>query len=325
MLKCRLIIAVFVCLATAGFSSATSSQEYPNRPVRIVVPFPPGGVADPVARLVALKLQDLLGQPVVIENRSGASGTLGVDYVTKSDPDGYTILVATGDFITTPSLMPKTNYDPYKDLMPVTMLANAPLALLASIPSGFNSLNDVLTAARASPGKINFSSPGIGTINHLSGEWIGIAARVKIVHVPYRGGAPAATAVATGEVELGITTLPSALSYVQAGKAKIIGVMSVNPPSFASDLPTIAAGGLPEINTALWVGMFVPARTPASIVTRLNAEVQKVLQDPVIKERLNAVGTEANPLGPDAFATRIRSDADRYTRIIEQTGIKVER
>ncbi|MCX7314225.1 MAG: tripartite tricarboxylate transporter substrate-binding protein [Hyphomicrobiales bacterium] len=209
MLKCRLIIAVFVCLATAGFSSATSSQEYPNRPVRIVVPFPPGGVADPVARLVALKLQDLLGQPVVIENRSGASGTLGVDYVTKSDPDGYTILVATGDFITTPSLMPKTNYDPYKDLMPVTILANAPLALLASIPSGFNSLNDVLTAARASPGKINFSSPGIGTINHLSGEWIGIAARVKIVHVPYRGGAPAATAVATGEVELGITTLPS--------------------------------------------------------------------------------------------------------------------
>ena len=318
-------IGSFLLLFLAAAASPLAAQTYPTRPIRVVVPFPPGGVADVVARLVTLKMTDAMGQPFVIENRTGASGTLGVDVVTKAEPDGYTILIGTGDFITTPTLMPKTSYDPNKDLIAVTMVANAPLALVASIPSGFNSLKDVLAGAKAAPGAVTFSSPGVGTINHLAGEWIGIAGGAKLLHVPYRGGAPAATAIATGEVQLGILTLPSAMSYVQAGKAKIIGVLSKERPSFLKDQPTIAEGGMPEVQAGLWVGMFVPAGTPAAIVTRLDTEMQKALADPTVRERLNGVGTEANPLDPKAFAERIRADADRYSRIIEQTGIKPER
>jgi tripartite-type tricarboxylate transporter receptor subunit TctC len=310
------------CIAVA---LPVSAQTYPTKPIRVVVPYSPGGIVDVAARLVTQRLAEVLGKPVVVENRTGASGTLGVDFVTKADPDGYTLLLCSADFMTTPSLMPKVSFDPYKDLLTVSMIATAPLLLVASENSGFTTLKDVLAAAKAAPGTIAFSSPGVGQINHLGGEWIGIAGGVKLLHVPYRGGTPAATAVATGEVQLGVLGVPAVMPYVQAGKARILGLLSKDKPSFLKDLPSLAEGGMPDIEAAIRVGLFVPTGTSPAIVSRLEFELQKILAEPFVRERLNAVGLDAHPLGPKAFAERIRADAEVYGKIIEQTGIKVER
>jgi len=299
------------------------AQTYPTRPVRVIVPFPAGGVTDVTARLIGQKLTDALGQQMVIENRSGASGTLGVEAVAKAAPDGQTLLITTGDFITTPSLMPKMAFDPNKDLVPVTMLAAAPLLLGAHAGGSITSVVDLIAQAKASPGKIAFSSPGTGTINHLAVEWLAIEAGLKLLHVPYRGGVPAATAIAAGDVPIGAVTVSSAQSLMDAGKIKPMALMTRQRPSFAPpDWPALTDLGLP-IDAALWVGLFVPAGTPAAIISRLEAETARILRESDVRKRLNDLGTEAAALGQAAFADRIRLDASRYARIIEQTGIRV--
>ena len=206
----------------ALLAAPASAQTWPSRNIHAVVPFPPGGVADIGARLVSQKLAEALGQPVVIENRAGASGTLGVDAVTKSPPDGYTILMTTGDFITVPSLMPATAYDPYKDLIPVTRIANAPLLLLTHPGSGLNSVKDLIAKAKAEPGKLAFGSPGDGTINQLAAEWLALEAGIKLLHVPYRGGAAMANGLAAGDTALGVTTQSSVQGMIDAGKIKAL-------------------------------------------------------------------------------------------------------
>jgi tripartite-type tricarboxylate transporter receptor subunit TctC len=308
------------CLVAAWPASA---ETYPARPVRAVVPYAAGGVVDAAARIFAERLSPLLGQGVVIENRTGASGTLGVDYVTKAEPDGYTLLICSADFMTTTVLMPKMSFDPYKELAPVSMLATAPMLLVASEASGFKTLADVLAAAKAGPERVAYSSPGVGQINHLGGEWIGLAGGVKMLHVPYRGGAPAATAVAAGDVQLGVLGVPAVLPLVHAGKARVLGVLSKEKRSFLKDFPTIAEAGMPEVEVSVRVGLFAPKGTPAAIVTRLHAEAQKVLADPHVRERLNAVGLDADPLGPEAFIARVRADAAAYAPVIERTGMKM--
>jgi tripartite-type tricarboxylate transporter receptor subunit TctC len=240
-----------------------TAQTYPSRPIKVIVPFPPGGVADVTARLIAQKLSEALGQPAVIENRTGASGTLGAEAAAKAAPDGYTLLMTTGDFITTPALMPRMAFDPNKDLLPVAMIAAAPLLLGAHAGGPVGSVNDLLAQAKAKPGTIAFSSPGTGTINHLAVEWLAIEAGLKLLHVPYRGGAPAATAIAAGDVPTGAVTISSAQSLIDAGKIKPLALMTKERPSFApADWPTLAQMGL-AVDAELWVGLFVPAGTPS--------------------------------------------------------------
>ena len=300
------------------------AQTYLTRPVRVIVPFPAGGVTDVTARLIGQKLTEALGQQMVIENRSGASGTLGADAATKAAPDGYTILITTGDFITTPTLMPKMAFDPNKDLVAVTMIAAAPLLLGAQAGGPIGSVKDLIAQAKAEPGAIAFSSPGNGTVNHIAVEWLAIESGLKLLHVPYRGGVPAATAVAAGDVPIGAVTLSSAQSLMDAGKIKPIALMTGQRPSFAPpDWPTLADMGLP-VDAALWVGLFVPQGTPAAIVNRLDSAVARILQDATVRQRLNELGTDALPLSQGAFVDRIRLDAARYLRIIEQTGIRAE-
>ena len=316
----RVVIGVLLLGACA---LAASAQTYPTRPIRFIVPFPPGGVADVTARLIGQKLTEVLGQQAVIENRPGASGVLGADVVAKATPDGYTLLLSTGDFITTPTLMPKMAFDPEKDLIPITLIATAPLLLGAHVGGSINSVNDLLAQAKAEPGRIAFSSPGTGTINHLAVEWLAIEGNIKLLHVPYRGGAPAATAVAAGDVPIGAMTPSSAQSLIDAGKVKTIALMTAQRPAFAPDWPTLADSGM-AVDAALWVGLFAPAGTPQAIVQRLDTEVVRILQDAAVRKRLNDLGTEAAALSQAAFAERIRRDAERYAKIIEQTGIKVE-
>ncbi len=313
-----------VLLATLLVATPAQAQTYPTHPVRVIVPFPAGGVTEVTARLIGQKLGEAFGQQMVIENRSGASGTLGADAVAKAAPDGYTILITTGDFITTPSLMPKMASDPNKDLVAVSMIATAPLLLGAHAGGPIGSIKDLLTQAKAEPGKIAFSSPGIGTINHLAVEWLAIEAGIKLLHVPYRGGVPAATAIAAGDVPIGAVTQSSAQSLIDAGKIKPIALMTKERPSFASpDWYSLATMGLP-VDAALWVGLFVPTGTPSAIVSKLDREVARILKDENVRKRLNELGTEASAISQAAFVERIKLDAARYQKIIDQVGIRVQ-
>lgn len=322
------IRAVFRCaialLAVSVFNEAAQAQNYPTRPIRFIVPFPAGGVADVTARLIAQRLGEALGQNIVIENRTGASGTLGVDAATKAAPDGYTLLFTTGDFITTPTLMPKVAFDPYKDLIPITQVATAPLLLGAHAAGSIGSVKDLIAQARSNPGKIAYSSPGNGTINQLAVEWLAIEAKLKFLHVPYRGGAPAAVAVAAGDVPIGALTPSSAQPLVEAAKVKVLALMTKQRPSFAPpDWPTLAEQGL-AVDAALWVALFAPTGTPQAIVDRLDDAVLRILKDDTVRKRLNALGTEASGLSQKVFVERIKTDAARYLEIIKQTGIRVD-
>jgi tripartite-type tricarboxylate transporter receptor subunit TctC len=299
-----------------------SAQTYPSRNIRVIVPFPAGGITDIGARIVSQKLGEALGQPVVIENRPGASGTLGVDAVTKAPPDGYTILITTGDFITVPSLMPATTYDPYKDLIPVTRIATAPLLLLTHPGSGLGSVQDVIAKAKAEPGKITFSSPGHGTINQLAAEWFALEAGIRLLHVPYRGGAGLANGLAAGDTALGVTTLTSVKGLVDDGKIRVLAQLVRERAAFLQQWPTMTDIGL-NVDAGLTLGVYVPAGTPAAIVSRLDAEVLQILKDEALRRRFNDLGMEVSPVSQAALAERIRSEAARYKSVIGQTGVKL--
>lgn len=311
------LLALSALLATPA-----SAQTYPTRPIKVVVPFPAGGVADIAARLVAQKLAEALGQPAVVENRAGASGTLGVDTVVKSPADGYTILITTGDFVTVPSLMPATTYDPVKDLLPVTRISVAPLILLTHPNSGLNSVKDVIEKAKAEPNKIAFSSPGHGTINQIAAEWLALEAGVKLLHVPYRGGAAMANGLAAGDTALGVTTPSSVQGMIDAGKIKVLAIMSRERPSFLPPWPTMTDAGY-NIDANLTVGLYVAAGTPASIVSRLDTEVLKILKDEALRKRFAEIGMDVTPISGAALATRIRTEAARFKTVIDQAGIKL--
>jgi len=304
------------------FAAPASAQTWPSRNIRVIVPFPAGGVADIGARLVSQKLAEALGQPAVIENRAGASGTLGVDAVTKAPPDGYTILITTGDFITVPSLMPATAYDPYKDLIPVIRIAIAPLLLLTHPGSGLNSVKDLVDQAKVDPGKFAFGSPGHGTINQLAAEWLALEAGIKLLHVPYRGGAAMANGLAAGDTALGVTTQSSVQGMLDAGKIKTLAVLGQERPSFLRDAPTMADSGL-NVDAGLNLGLYVPAGTPGEIVARLDAEVLRMLKDEALRKKFNELGMEVAPVSQAALVERIRGEAARYKTIIEQTGVKL--
>ena len=299
-----------------------SAQSWPTHAIKVIVPFPAGGFADAAARLVGQKLGEALGQSVVIENRAGASGTLGVDAVVKSTADGYTLLISSGDFITVPSLMPATTYDPYKDLIPVTRIALAPLILLTNTSSGLNSVKDVIEKAKAAPGTVAFGSPGPGTINQIAAEWLALEAGVKLLHVPYRGGGPMANGLAAGDTALGVTAVGSVQGLVDAGKLKVLSIMTRERPSFMPPWPTMTDAGY-HVDASLNVGLFVPAGTPAAIVSRLDAEMQTILKDEAMRKRFADLGMDVTPISQAALADTIRAEAARFKTVIEQTGVKV--
>jgi tripartite-type tricarboxylate transporter receptor subunit TctC len=315
-------LTLFTLLASALLITGTQAQTYPTKQIRFIVPFPAGGVADLTARLVGQKLGESFGQQILIENRPGASGTLGADAATKAPADGYTLLLTTGDFITTPTLMPAMSFDPMQDLVPVTMLATSPLLLGANAQSPIKSIKDVAERAKANPGSVGFSSPGAGTISHLAGEWIGIEGGFKLLHVPYRGGGPAATGVAGGDVPLGVLTPSVITPYVAAGRVNVIAVLTKERPPFGADWPTIAEAGMPDVEAALWTGLFTPKGTPPDIVARLHTEFARVLRDEMVRQGLNAAGLVPASMSQQDFVERIKRDAERFSLVIKQAGIK---
>jgi tripartite-type tricarboxylate transporter receptor subunit TctC len=301
------------------------SQGYPSKPVRFVVSFPPGGSADLVARAITPRLGERLGQQVIVENRPGAGGNIGVDIVAKAAPDGYTIgLAAAGALSLNSSLYPSMPFNPEKDLAPITMLAMIPFVLIGNAALPPADVRELIAAAKAKPGSIAFGHGGNATAMHLSGELLKIMAGIDLTSVPYKGSGPVATDVLGGQLPLGVVDLPSAISNVKAGKLRALAVTSARRVSVAPEIPTFAEAGVPGYESIGWFGAVAPAGTPAPVIERLNAEMAAALAAPDVRERMLAAGVEPLTGTPQEFAAFIHAENRKWARVIKSARIKVE-
>jgi len=312
------LLATFAC----GLAFA---QAYPAKPIRVLVPFPPGGGTDIVAREVTQRVATNTGWTFVIDNKPGAGGNLGVDQAAKSPADGYTIVLGqTSNLAINPTLYAKLPYDPVKDLAPIGLIASAPLVLVVPAQSPFKSLGDLVAAAKAKPGEVNFASPGNGTVAHLTGEKFQKAAGIRFQHVPYKGANQALTDVISGQVQLYVSSVPSVLQQIRTGKLRPLAVTSDKRVDDLPQTPTVGEAGYKGFDAVTWFGFLAPAGTPKDAIARLNAEFNKALQQPELRKRLGDEG--ADPLGgtPEQFAQLIREDIGRWGKIVKESGVRLD-
>jgi tripartite-type tricarboxylate transporter receptor subunit TctC len=311
--------------AALWLASAAAQMAYPTKAIRLIVTFPPGGSSDLIARAMAPVLSDRLRQQVVVENRPGAGGNIGMDAVAKSAPDGYTIgMGAAGALAANVSLYPKMPYDPVKDLAPVSNVAFVPFFLVANPAVPVNTLEDVINLARAKPAELLLGYGGNGTAMHLSGELFKLMAKVQMVNVPYKGSGPAAMDAVAGQLPLAVVDVASALAQVKAGRLKAIAVTSARRVSAAPDVPTMAEAGLPGYEATGWFGIVVPAGTPAAIIGRLNADVVATLKRSDIRDRVLAAGAEPSPSTPAEFGALIRTETAKWAEVVKASGARVD-
>ncbi|MBI3053814.1 MAG: tripartite tricarboxylate transporter substrate binding protein [Betaproteobacteria bacterium] len=311
-------VALAVCVPG---SSVALAQAYPAKTIRLILPFPPGGPTDIVGRAIAQKLGEQMGQPVVADNRPGAAGNIGLEAAAKSPPDGYTIVVTAPPFAISPSLYAKLNYE-QKDLTPVSLVAAIQNIIVAhnSVPA--KTLKDLIELARRHPGKLNFSSSGAGSTNHLASELLKGMYQLNIVHVPYKGSSPALVALMSGEVDFGTMAVPPAIPLVQANKVRGLAVLSERRESALPNVPTSNEAGVDNFVVPIWYGILAPAATPRDIINRLNSEIRTALASAELKGRLAAGGVEAVTSTPEHFAEFIKSETVRYAKVIKDAGIK---
>jgi tripartite-type tricarboxylate transporter receptor subunit TctC len=312
---------LFIVLQLLAF--AACAQDWPSRPIRVIVPFAPGGATDVPARLLAPKLQEALGQPIVVENRTGAGGIIGIQAAVTSAPDGYTLLMATNaELVMHPYIYAKLPYDPVKDLVPVSIMIESPLVLLTASSSPLNSVADFIAAAKAKPGTLTYSTAGTGSTSHVLTEMVAQQLGISLVHVPYKGGAPASAAIASGEVNIGLLNLGSAMGLIKGGKTRALAMTSASrDPDFPS-VPTIAESGAPGFADGIWIGMAAPAGVSRPIVDRLSAEIAKALKLPDVRERIAQLGAREVGTTPDEAAARIKREAPRYAASIKKANIR---
>lgn len=307
--------------AIALFCGGATAQEYPVRPVRVVVPFPPGGSTDVVARLISQRLGERLGQPVVIENRPGANGGIGAALVAKAEPDGYTLLFGgTGTNAISHAMNPNLPYDSEKDFVPISLAVNLPLILVVPTSSQTRTFQDLVSVGR-SGANVNFASVGIGSASHLAGELFNLEAGTRFVHVPYKGGAPALLATMTAEVTMMFNTGLEIAPHVRSGKLRAIGVSTSRRSPVSPEIPTLAELGLPAFDTSAWFGVFAPAGTPRAVVERLNRDLVRVLSDPDTGRKFGEVMAVPAWNTPEQFAALLRADIAKYRRIVKERGI----
>jgi len=312
-------------IATLLLAGAAWGQSYPSRPVKVVVPWPPGQATDISARLVAQKLQEALGQPVVVDNRAGAGGSIGSDAVAKSAPDGYTLLAASSGPISIMPNLQKTPYDPLNDFAPVSLIALAPFALVTSPSFPAANAMEFIARVRASPDKYAFASSGTGATAHLMAELFNSMAQIRARHVPYKGSAPALTDVMSGQVDYTIETVASVVNHVKAGRLKTFGVSFARRAAAMPGAPSLAeAAGLPAYDIGAWIGYSAPAGTPREVLTRLSAEIRKAMRAADLKERYLALGLEPASSTPDETAAFLRREQERYGSVIRNANIKLE-
>ena len=299
-------------------------EDYPSRPIRLVVPFPPGGPNDIIGRVLGQKMQELLGQLIIIENRPGAAGVLGTDNVAKAEPDGYSIAIASaGALAISTSLQEKTLYDPLKDLAPITLVAKVPELLVASTTLPAANVRELVALAKAKPGSINYGSTGPGSMPHLAGELLRTSAQIDIVHVPYRGAAPAVNDLIGHQVDIIFLDLPVLLPQIQAGAIKPLAVGGRLRVKSLPDLPTMNEIGYPQIEADNWYGMVAPARTPRAIVTKLNAAAVAAMKAPEVQDKLASQGAILIGNTPGEFAAYMASEIQKWAKVVQAAGIKV--
>jgi tripartite-type tricarboxylate transporter receptor subunit TctC len=321
----RAALSLAATLALSTPHAAAAADAYPAKPIRFVVAFPPGGGTDIIARSIAQKLSERLEQQVVVDNRPGAGGNIGTDIVAKSAPDGYTILMGSaGPLAINASLFAKMPFDPVRDLAPVTLAASTPNVLVVHPSLKAATVNELIALARTRPGEINFASSGHGTPAHLAGELFNSMAGVKLVHVPYKGAAPALADLLGGQVQLMFSTMPPALPHVKDGKLRALAVTSRKRSRATPDLPTVDEAALPGFEANTWHGVVLPAGTPPAIIARLNREIVAILHLHDIVERLSSQGAEALGSTPEEFAAYIRSETLKWAKVVRDSGAKAE-
>ena len=314
-----------VALLLAAVTQPATAQSWPAKPVRLVVPFAPGGVADIAGRIVGAKLTEAWGQQVVVENRTGGNGVVGVSAVTRAAPDGYTLLIATiGDFTLNPILSKDLPYDVEHDLVPITSLTDTPCVIAANANGPYQTLADLIADAKARPGKISYSTAGNGSINQLIMEWFALGSGTHYQHIPYRGGAPAAAAVAAGDVPVGSAAISSALPHVKSGRVRVLAVTTVKRSPFHPDWPTLQESGVPDVDGSNWTALMAPKGTPQPILDKVLADTLKVLAMPDVQERLAGGSATVRPSTPAALAARFKRDFAAFKVIVDKAGIKPE-
>jgi len=315
---------LFPLLAALLLSGTVAAQDYPSRPVRIIVPFAPAGLGDVAARLVAQPLAEALKQPFLVENRPGAGGVIGIEFVSKVAPDGYTLLMASnGEFTMSPHLY-KLPYRTLEDFVAISILSETPSAVLTNAESPITTFAQFIAAAKAKPGQIAYASPGNGSTSHITAEWLFVEAGIQLVHVAYKGGAPAAAAVASGEVSAGMNAVSSIQPFVRSNKVRVLAVTSPKRLAFAPDWPTVSESGVPGFSSTVWSVLLAPAATPSAIVAKLSAEAARAVRTPEVRQRLAAIGSEAVGSSADEAAARLRQDYARFATVIPQTKIRIE-
>jgi tripartite-type tricarboxylate transporter receptor subunit TctC len=322
VMKLAAICGAAVMTLAAGISIA---QSYPAKPVRLVVPFPPGGPADSVARILAQKLTDALGQNVVVDNRAGATGTIGAGIVAKSPPDGYTLLLGTSNELAmSPGLFEKLPYEPTRDFTPLSNVINFPNILVVNPHLPARSVTELVALARAKPGQLSFATSGIGSTNHLTGVVFQEIEKVKINYVPYKGGGPAVTDLMGGHVDTMFATMPSVVPYVKSNKLKALVLTDNKRWTALPDVPSAREAGVPGLIVITWNGVLAPAGLPDAIVARLNTDIGTVANSTDMKDRMRAQAAEIGTTTPEEFAAMLRNDYAKWSKVIKQSGLRAE-
>ncbi len=316
---------LLIALSAALPAAHGAAQDYPTKPVRLLVGSSAGGGGDILARSVIQRLNDALGQPVIIDNRGGAGGAIACEIAARAAPDGYTLLIASvGMLAINPALFPKLAYKPMQDFAPVTLLAETPYALVVHPSLPVRSVKELVAHLKERPGQLNFASGGAGTGNHFSGELFKLTAGVNITHVPFKGTGPALADVIAGRVQIMFGNLIAAMPQVKSGRLRVLAVTSAKRSASAPDVPTVAESGYADFQTTTWHGLLAPTGTSKAIVTKLGANMVKILRQPEIAERLAGQGTETIASTPDVFAAHIKTETVKWARVVQQAGIKAE-
>jgi len=316
-------------LALAGLGITAHAQpaaaDWPNKPIRWVVPFPPGGAMDAIARTLGEKAGKTLGQPFVIENKPGAGGNIGADYVAKQPGDGYTMMITSIGMATNKPLYSKLNYDPIKDFAPVSLLAVVPNVLVTNATQpDVKTARDVIAAARKAPGKLTYASAGNGTSIHLAGEVFTSLAQVEMLHIPYKGSGPAVSDLLGGQINYMFDSITSARPHIESGKLRALGVTTAKRSSTLPNVPTLAEAGVPGYEVSPWFAVFMPAATPKAIVSKLNKALLDAMKDPEVAKRFETIGAEPVGSTPDELAQHLARESERWTQLITERGIKLD-
>ncbi len=322
----RLLSCAAVVIALGNGCCVGAAQTgYPQRPIRFLIPQSPGGASDTVGRIVAQKLGENLGQQLVVDNRPGATGNIGAETVARATPDGYTMLLTAPNLVTSPNLYSRVPFDPIRDFAPVSQLTQSPNVWLVHPSFPAKTMRELIEAARAKPGQIDFSSSGLASTQHLAGELLNVMTGIRLVHVPYKGGGPALIDLMGARVPVMSSTLPSAVPHIKAGKVRALAVTSARRSAAMPDLPTVAeAAGLPGYEATTWQGLVFPAATPGPIVGRMSTETAKVLALNDVRDRLRDLGYEPVASTPQEFAAYIKAELDKWTKVIKAAGIRLE-